>query len=198
MAYFFSFVVILFLLTILHIAAKVFLPVFLLPLIPFAKSIPPCFTKLKLLINSWGISQQFAAYLGPYLQDWGWAPSFGWLWNNYYVSRQQHYKWMWISITTDYSRSSYSSQTTASGKHSTTASNHTGNRSESMFSWNKSEDYKKCRCRRKTRKSVIRFRKPKWSPAFSTYLLKFQGDTFVFFPVIFLYLALSWETGISL
>lgn len=55
--------------------------------------------------------------------------------NNYYVSRQQHYKWMWISITTDYSNSSYSSQTaTASGKHNTTTCDQTGNISESTFS----------------------------------------------------------------
>lgn len=45
---------------------------------------------------------------------------------------------------------------------------------------NKSEDYQKCRCRRKARKSVIRFRKSTWNPVFSIYLLKFQADTFDF------------------
>lgn len=56
-------------------------------------------------------------------------------WNNYYVSRQQHYKWIWISITTDYSNSSYSSKpTTASGKHNATTCNQTGDISESTFS----------------------------------------------------------------
>lgn len=55
--------------------------------------------------------------------------------NNYCVSRQQHYKWIWISITTDYSNSSYSSQTTtASGKHNSTTCNQTGDTSESTFS----------------------------------------------------------------
>lgn len=56
-------------------------------------------------------------------------------WNNCYVSRQQHYEWMWISITTDYSNSSYSSQTTtASGKHNTATCDQVGDISESTFS----------------------------------------------------------------
>lgn len=77
--------------------------------------------------NELKISDAFIMNICPYEN--------GGSWNNYYVSRQQHYKWMWISITTDYSNSSYSSQTTtASGKHNTTTCDQTGDISESTFS----------------------------------------------------------------
>lgn len=79
------------------------------------------------ITNELKISEVFITNICPYQN--------GGSWNNYYVSRQQHYRWMWISITTDYSNSFYSSQTTtASGKHNTTTCDQTGDISESTFS----------------------------------------------------------------